>query len=143
MLRGSEAVSGSGTLEPGRLTWRYAASPTPLSRSYDLRLDFRQGDIPRIIVEAPDLLALSSGRDLPHVYEQAPPRLCLYLPGVGEWASDMRLDRTVIPWSVLWLFYFEEWLLSGDWKGGGMHPSDLRGSRSARRRIQLEAAEAA
>jgi hypothetical protein len=26
----------------------------------------------------------------------------------------MRLDQTVVPWSVLWLFYFEEWLLSED-----------------------------
>jgi hypothetical protein len=34
----------------------------------------------------------------------------------------MRLDRTIVPWIALWLFYFEEWLASDDWKGGGMHP---------------------
>jgi hypothetical protein len=34
----------------------------------------------------------------------------------------MRLDLTVVPWTALWLFYFEEWLASDDWKGGGMHP---------------------
>jgi hypothetical protein len=34
----------------------------------------------------------------------------------------MRLDQTVVPWATLWLFYFEEWLRSDDWKGGGMHP---------------------
>lgn len=34
----------------------------------------------------------------------------------------MRLDQTIVPWTMLWLFYFEEWLASGDWKGGGMHP---------------------
>jgi hypothetical protein len=33
----------------------------------------------------------------------------------------------------LWLFYFEEWLWSDDWKGGGMHPGDLEALRIARR----------
>ena len=36
----------------------------------------------------------------------------------------MRLDQTIVPWTTLWLFYFEEWLASDDWKGGGMHPRD-------------------
>jgi hypothetical protein len=35
----------------------------------------------------------------------------------------MRLDHTIVPWTALWLFYFEEWLISNDWKGGGVHPS--------------------
>lgn len=35
----------------------------------------------------------------------------------------MRIDQTIVPWAVLWFFYFEEWLLSDDWKGGGMHPT--------------------
>jgi hypothetical protein len=28
-----------------------------------------------------------------------------------------------VPWTALWLFYFEEWLTSDDWKGGGIHPA--------------------
>ena len=31
----------------------------------------------------------------------------------------MRLDQTVVPWTSLWLFYFEDWLSSDEWKGGG------------------------
>jgi hypothetical protein len=27
-----------------------------------------------------------------------------------------------LPWAAIWLFYFEEWLASGEWKGGGEHP---------------------
>ena len=40
----------------------------------------------------------------------------------------MPLDETVVPWAALWLFYFEEWLVSDKWKGGGAHPpkSDRR-----------------
>ena len=66
--------------------------------------------------------ALAGGRRIPHLYEQKPPKLCLYLPRNSEWQSWMRLDQTIVPWTALWLFYFEEWLVSNDWKGGGMHP---------------------
>jgi hypothetical protein len=79
---------------------------------------------PRVFVEDPDLLALADGRRLPHVYEQRPPRLCLYLPDTGEWTPAMRLDQSIVPWAVLWLFYFEEWLVSDEWKGGGVHPGE-------------------
>lgn len=36
----------------------------------------------------------------------------------------MRIDQTMVPWSILWLFYFEEWLVSNDWKGGGVHSGE-------------------
>ena len=123
-LRTNPLSSGSGSLAPGRLTWRFVTSPTPLSRQYRLRIEYRQGAVPRVFVEAPDLIGLTGGRRLPHVYSQQPPRLCLYLPGTGEWTPAMRLDQTVVPWAILWLFYFEEWLASNEWKGGGMHPGD-------------------
>jgi transposase InsO family protein len=34
----------------------------------------------------------------------------------------MRLDQTIVPWTSLWLFYFEDWLSEGEWRGGGEHP---------------------
>jgi hypothetical protein len=80
--------------------------------------------VPRIFVEAPDLHVLADGRSIPHLYQQTPPRLCLYLPRIFEWPSWMRLDQTIVPWTALWLFYLEEWLVSDNWKGGGMHPGD-------------------
>ena len=111
-------------MRAGRLTWRYSATPSPLSRDYDIRIEFRQGGRPKIFVDGPDLHVLAGGRRIPHLYQQKPPRLCLYLPRTYEWQSWMRLDQTVVPWTTLWLFYFEEWLASDDWKGGGMHPED-------------------
>jgi hypothetical protein len=36
----------------------------------------------------------------------------------------MLLDRTIVPWAVLWLYFFEEWLRSGEWLGGGEHPGE-------------------
>ena len=94
-----------------------------MSRSYSIRLNYYVNHAPTAIVEGPDLFVLAGGRPLPHVYEQEPPRLCLYLPGTGEWQPWMRIDQTMVPWTALWLFYFEEWLVSDDWKGGGAHPS--------------------
>jgi len=121
-LRANPISRGSGQLCAGSFTWRYNAIPSPLSRNYDIRIDFRQSRKPHIFVEAPDLHALAGGRRIPHLYQQRPPKLCLYLPQTYEWQSWMRLDQTVVPWTALWLFYFEEWLASDDWKGGGMHP---------------------
>jgi hypothetical protein len=36
----------------------------------------------------------------------------------------MRIDQTIVPWTAVWLFYFEEWLTSDEWKGGGVHLGD-------------------
>jgi hypothetical protein len=123
-LRGNPICRGDGVLRAGRFMWRYSATPSPLSRDYDIRIEFKQGCRPEIFVDAPDLHVLAKGRRIPHLYRQRPPRLCLYLPKTYEWQSWMRLDQTVVPWATLWLFYFEEWLASDAWKGGGMHPEE-------------------
>jgi hypothetical protein len=130
-LRGNPISRGEGKLCAGRLTWRYSATPFPLGRDYDIRIEFKQGGRPQILVDRPDLHALAGGRRVPHLDQQKPPRLCLYLPRTHEWQSWMRLDQTVVPWTALWLFYFEEWLASDDWKGGGMHPETDEGLEEA------------
>lgn len=134
-LGSNPICAGEGELRRERLTWRFPARPSPLSRSYDIRIEYGQNGPPDVFVDAPDLHSLADGRKLPHVYSDAPPELCLYLPGAFEWNRGQRLDLTVVPWSALWLFYFEEWLWSDDWKGGGMHPGDLAGGRMARRQL--------
>ena len=68
-------------------------------------------------------------------YSETPVNLCLYLPGTGEWSPDRRLDQTIVPWAALWLFYFEEWLWSNEWKGGGVHPGDEALTRRERRML--------
>ena len=117
---------GDGTLHAGGLGWRFALRPTPLSREYAARIDYHQGQVPRVFVEDPDLTLLAGDRRLPHVYSQKPTCLCLYLPRAFEWRDWMRLDETIVPWITIWLFYFEEWLISNEWKGGGEHPDLLR-----------------
>jgi len=112
--------------------------PTPLSREYTVRIEYERGDVPKVFVKDPDISVLAAGRKLPHVYRN-PLHLCLYLPGTGEWDGTMRIDRTFVPWASVWLYYFEEWLDSNDWKGGGVHPDEdwgLRQTRNERRAVR-------
>lgn len=121
-LDASSAGHGAGVLRHGRLIWEFDARPTPLSRSYRLRVTYRHNETPEVVVVDPHLPTLAEGKELPHVYQQDPPKLCLYLPRNGEWSATMKISETIVPWSVLWLFYFEEWLSTGEWNGGGVHP---------------------
>lgn len=135
-LRANPLSSGDGVLRAGAFIWRFDASPSPLSRVYRIRIEMACDLPPRVFVDDPDIEVLAGGRDLPHVYRN-PTRLCLYLPGTQEWQPWMRLDLTIVPWTALWLFYFEDWLASGEWKGGGMHPADAPRTRQGRRRLGL------
>jgi hypothetical protein len=133
-LQANPVSAGTGCLRAGRLVWAYDASPSPLSRIYRVRIEMGQDLWPDVFVDDPDLDALGGGRDLPHVYHD-PTRLCLYLPGTREWQPWLRLDQTIVPWTALWLFYFEDWLASGAWKGGGVHPPENSRTRRGRRRF--------
>lgn len=141
LLRAGPASRGTGGITRRELTWRYDAVPSPISRTYGLRLTYRAPGTPHVLVDTPDIVALAGGRPLPHVYGESPVRLCLYLPGSGEWDASMPLDRTVVPWSVLWLWHFEDWLSTGEWGGGGVHPGEVAADAEpprarARRRLQ-------
>jgi hypothetical protein len=113
---------GKGAITHPELIWQDQLVPTPLSRSYCTAVTYRFGSAPRTHVLSPSLVELAGGRRIPHLYSQKDQWLCLYLPGTGAWNSSKFISKTIIPWALLWFFYFEEWLLSGEWKGGGVHP---------------------
>jgi hypothetical protein len=136
-LGANPICAGEGRLHAGQLLWRYKTSPSPLSRLYGVRIEYRQDATPQIFIDQPELVVLAGDRRLPHVYEQNPAYLCLYLPRTFEWQSWMRIDQTIVPWTALWLFYFEEWLASNEWKGGGQHPDVDGGDRRLRRSRDL------
>lgn len=72
---------------------------------------------------------------IPHVYinskEQSLPYLCLFDPFNGEWTPSDLLAETTVPWTSRYLYFYEGWLLTGKWSGGGRHPTqeELDGSR--------------
>lgn len=111
------------------LVFRVGLSPSEMSRVYACELHVPPGkDHPSMIVAAPDLKKLADGRTIPHIYpyEGAGVRLCLWTPKLKEWNWHMKLSETYIPWTLLWLWYFEDWLHSDDWAGGGTHPESAR-----------------
>jgi hypothetical protein len=108
-----------------RLFWQYVTQPTALGREYTIRITYQLGKRPEILVMDPNLIELAGDRRIPHLYQQDPPSLCLYMPAKREWTPMTRIDQTIVPWTVLWLFYFEEWLDSNEWKGGGEHPAKI------------------
>jgi hypothetical protein len=131
-LRASRVGHGTGSLNTKGLVFEYTDQPTLLSREYLLRIEYERGDVPHVLVKDPDIAVLAGGRDIPHVYKN-PLRPCLYLPASGEWDGTMRIDLTFVPWALVWLYYFEEWLASDNWKGGGVHPGELPSSQQNRR----------
>ena len=97
--------------------------PTPVSRIYQAKLECDNYGHPDVFIESPDLRLLASGKPLPHVYNEEERKLCLYLPSSGQWNVNLLYVNTVVPWTSLWLMFFEEWLWSGEWQGGGEHPN--------------------
>ncbi|MDA8587206.1 hypothetical protein N9L47_13240 [Rhodobacteraceae bacterium] len=133
-LRNNPLCEGTGEVRNGRLIWTYQAQSNPLGRIYTIEIQFMAGSAPTIFVRDPNIQLLAGDRDLPHIYHN-PTSLCLYQPKNQQWRPTLRIDQTIVPWTVLWLFFFEEWLESDEWKGEGEHPDPHDGSysRSTRR----------
>jgi hypothetical protein len=90
--------------------------PTSASRRYVVRIVYEAGKRPAAYVDG--LRTREDGERIPHTY--TPDRPCLFYPPGREWRSDMRIAATIIPWSSLWLYYYEVWLATGSWEGGGI-----------------------
>lgn len=63
---------------------------------------------------------------LPHVYwgtkSRNVPYLCLFDPSAGEWGIDDLLADTTVFWAAEWLYFYEGWLVTKKWRGGGHNP---------------------
>jgi hypothetical protein len=90
--------------------------PTPTSRSYAVIIFYQAGEQPGAFV--PGLLPRTDAERIPHTY--GPDRPCLFYPPGREWRSDMTIATTIVPWLSLWLYYYEIWLATGSWQGGGV-----------------------
>lgn len=112
-------------IDQGRqLRYWFSMAPSAYSRVYRCLLGVARSGPPEMRVVEPDLRVLAANRALPHVYrtDDTGTKLCLWLPRRREWCPQMRLAETYLPWTAQWLDYFEEWLWTGEWAGGGEHP---------------------
>jgi len=66
---------------------------------------------------------------IPHVYwsKACPttPYLCLFSPSNREWDPTDLIAQTTIFWAAEWLYFYEGWLVTKKWRGGGRHPQQL------------------
>lgn len=102
---------------------RGTLSATPVTGEYEVRVEYRERENPRVFVDRPQLRRRIEARNdsIPHTYNssaQGAERPCIFLPG-SDWDSSMAIARTVLPWFRCWLLDYEVWLATGVWSGGG------------------------
>ncbi len=106
-----------------RLIWGGKVRPTPLSQEYTVLLTYKPGWSPRVWIIGDELQKLDDP-EFPHKFdidtEKKMVRLCLYR--YQEFNQYKYLSKTIIPWTVEWLYFYEIWLVTGEWCGGGEHP---------------------
>ena len=115
-IKGMFATKSSVTTT-NSLTWRGFLQPSSLSRRYLIQVHYKIGQEPKVIVLEPELKSLQ-GSKIPHQYNSG--ALCLYYPPDNSWRPSLLLAKTVLPWASEWLLFYEIWLATGIWYGGGV-----------------------
>ena len=99
---------------------------------YLLRVFIAKHHSPKVYIISPKIQK-KNGESPPHIYELDSKwnskeqhydslRLCLYYPSNEEFVYGDPLMPTVISWAIKWTVFYELWLLTGEWFGGGIHP---------------------
>ena len=103
----------------GRGHWIGKLRPLDFSESYDVRIDYRVGSKPKVwVLGLPSREKESESKRIPHRFADG--SICLYYG--DEWTADKPIARTLVPWLLEWLLFYEGWLVTGEWQGGGIHP---------------------
>lgn len=97
--------------------WIGEIQPDPLSDLYRVKITYGLQQRPVVSVLTP---ALHAEEPIPHLYRDG--NLCLYRPSKGEWTQRRHIATTIVPWTALWLYYYEIWQATKQWHGGGEHP---------------------
>lgn len=112
-------------LKNHKLITNIVLKPTEISKSYSIEIIyFNSGTCETWLKNVPNSIIKSN---IPHIYEtdynNRKIKLCLYNPKKFEWANGEWISQTIIPWCIEWLFFFELWIATGTWCGGGDHPN--------------------
>jgi hypothetical protein len=100
-------------------TWMGTLQPTALSCSYRLQMRYRPTVAPEIKVLSPELKKYPAHEKLPHFYHSSG-LLCLH--DSDDWKPALPIAQTIMQWISGWLYFYEVWLFTGSWVGGGTHP---------------------
>lgn len=113
------------TVKGDNLYWEGNIQPTPLSKVYNVLILYHLNHYPRIEVFIKgDNLKKLDDPDFPHKYkiykDKNAVKICL--DRYQQFNKYCFISNTIIPWVIEWLYYYEIWLATGDWLGGGEHP---------------------
>ena len=107
--------------------WIGDLKPINGSPMYKVKITYSTNTPPQVTIISPKLYLAKGQTRLPHVYSGD--ELCLFDPDKKEWTFDKFIADTIIPWTNLWLFYYDDWLYTGKWRGGGRHPNKKQKSQ--------------
>lgn len=106
-----------------QLFWSGQIKPTAFSKEYNILMLYKLWESPKVWVYGDELKKLDA-EDFPHKFDinvdAKMVRICLYR--YSEFNVYKLLADTIIPWTVEWLYFYELWLATGEWLGGGEHP---------------------
>jgi hypothetical protein len=91
------------------LGWTGQLKPQEDSPVYTVKIEY-DVDHPRVYVIKPKILD-----NAPHRYDDG--RLCLYYPKDMSFDETSLISDTIVPWTAVWLYYYEIWLKEGVWWG--------------------------
>lgn len=103
--------------ERGGAVWRGTLQPRSFSQQYRIAVRYKLSCSPTVEVISPALLPKA-----PHLWRDR--TLCLYYPRESPWKRDMLIATTILPWTALWLYYYELWSDTGKWLGPSSHAHD-------------------
>ena len=94
--------------------------PEKTSQSYTIELKYTPLQHPKVFVLSPEIHPRA-----PHVWSDNK-SLCLVNPKIFPWHPRHLVAKLTIPWTALWLYFYEGWLETGIWYGPEF-PHDDRG----------------
>lgn len=103
--------------ERGGAVWRGMLQPRQFSPKYRVAVRYKLSSYPTVTILSPTLVPKA-----PHLWRDG--TLCLYYPKEKPWRRDMLIAKTILPWTALWLYYYELWLDTGKWLGPSPHATD-------------------
>lgn len=104
----------------GLLVCAGEVQPRPVTDRYTARIEYRVGWRPRTFIVRPALRRRHPEGRIAHTYSDT--ELCLFTWAAGDWSPDQFIARTIVPWLHEWIVFYEAWLLTGEWQGGGTMP---------------------
>ena len=101
-----------------RIKWHGTLQPSPRSDIYEVEILYEVPYRPVVKVLTPQLSTWGKLKKQPHTFQDG--SLCVHQ--AHEWHGNKLVAATIIPWTCLWLAFYETWLETGCWLGEGTHP---------------------